>query len=66
MLFPIGFLVLVLGLILCGVSTLQAGVLPRWCGVGFIIVGPTAFVPWEYSVVLVCGAKRRNPWTILR
>ncbi len=51
-LFPIGFLVLVVGLVLYGAATLQARVLPRWCGIGFIIFGPTAFVPWEYSEVL--------------
>jgi hypothetical protein len=51
-LFPIGFLVLMVGLILYGAATLQARVLPRWCGIGFIIFGPIAFVPWEYSVVL--------------
>jgi hypothetical protein len=51
-LFPIGFLVLMVGLILYGAATLQARVLPRWCGIGFIIFGPSAFVPWEYSVVI--------------
>jgi hypothetical protein len=54
-LFPIGFLVLMVGLILYGAVTLQARMLPRWCGIGFIIFGPIAFVPFvpsEYSVVL--------------
>jgi hypothetical protein len=51
-LFPIGFLVLMVGLILYGAVTLQARMLPRWCGIGFIIFGPIAFVPSEYSVVL--------------
>ena len=49
---PIGFLVLMVGLVLYGAATLQARVLPRWCGIGFMIFGPIAFVPWEYSVVL--------------
>lgn len=51
-LFPIGFMVLMVGLILYGAATLQARLLPRWCGIGFIIFGPLAFVPWEYSVIL--------------
>ncbi len=51
-LFPIGFLVLMVGLILYGAATLQARVLPRWCGIGFIIFPLTAFVPWEHSVVV--------------
>jgi len=51
-LFPIGFLVLMVGLILYGGATLQARVLPRWCGLGFIIFPLTAFVPWEHSAVI--------------
>jgi hypothetical protein len=51
-LFPIGFLVLMVGLILYGAATLQARVLPRWCGIGFIIFPLMAFVPWEHSTVL--------------
>ncbi len=50
--YPIGFLVLTVGLILYGAATLQARVLPRWCGIGFIIFPLTAFVPWEHSVVV--------------
>jgi len=34
--FP-GVLVVMVGLVLYGVATLQARVLPRWCGVGFVI-----------------------------
>src|SRR5215204_6970862 len=34
--FP-GVLVVMVGLVLYGVATFQARVLPRWCGVGFII-----------------------------
>ena len=51
-LFPIGFLVLMVGLILYGAATLQARVLPRWCGIGFIIFPLTAFVPWEHAVII--------------
>jgi hypothetical protein len=51
-LFPIGFLVLMVELILYGAATLQAGVLPRWCGIGFIIFGPIAFVPSQYTIVV--------------
>lgn len=34
--FP-GIVVMMVGLVLYGVATLQAGMLPRWCGVGFIV-----------------------------
>jgi hypothetical protein len=33
----LGFLVALVGLVLYGAATLQARVLPRWCGVGFIV-----------------------------
>jgi hypothetical protein len=35
----IGVLAIMLGFVLYGAATLRAGILPRWCGVGFI-VGP--------------------------
>ncbi len=34
--FLVGLLLVSLGLVLLGVATLQARVLPRWCGVGLI------------------------------
>ena len=37
-----GVLGLVAGFLLYGVATLQARVLPRWCGVAFIVALPTA------------------------
>ncbi len=33
----LGILGLMVGLVLYGAATLRAGVLPRWCGVGFIV-----------------------------
>jgi len=33
----LGLLVVMVGLVLYGAATLQARVLPRWCGVGFIV-----------------------------
>ncbi|CAN5717006.1 hypothetical protein BH20ACT11_BH20ACT11_09270 [soil metagenome] len=51
-LFPIGFLVLMVGLIIYGAATLQARVLPRWCGIGFIVFPLMAFVPWQHSSVI--------------
>jgi hypothetical protein len=38
----VGLLVLVVGLVLYGIATLQAKVLPRWCGVTFIVALPIA------------------------
>ena len=33
----LGLLGVIVGLVLYGAATLQARVLPRWCGVGFIV-----------------------------
>jgi len=48
----VGFLVLIVGYILYGAATLQARVLPRWCGVAFIVVGPLGLLAGEYTVVV--------------
>jgi hypothetical protein len=39
---PVGPLVLLVGLMLYGIATLRATVLPRWCGVVFIVAMPAA------------------------
>src|SRR5919107_3576679 len=39
----LGLLGVMVGLVLYGAATLQARVLSRWCGVGFIVVPPLAF-----------------------
>ena len=45
----VGNVVQVIGLALYGVATLQVRVLPRWCGVAFIIVSPLA---WILGIIL--------------
>lgn len=47
--FPVGFLAVPVGLILYGAATLQAKVLPRWCGLGLIIVPPVTVVLGDYG-----------------
>ena len=37
---PVGFVAVPIGLVLYGVATLQARVLPRWCGFGLIVIPP--------------------------
>src|ERR687896_1519097 len=46
--FPVGFVAVPVGLILYGVATLQARALPRWCGLGLIIVPPITVVLGDY------------------
>jgi hypothetical protein len=45
----LGLLGVMVGFVLYGAATLQARVLPRWCGVGFIVGLP---VWWVLSVIL--------------
>jgi len=42
-LFPVGTLAVFIGFALYGAASLQARVLPRWCGIG-LIVGPSIFL----------------------
>jgi hypothetical protein len=51
--FPVGFVAVPVGLILYGAATLQARVLPRWCGLGLIIVPPVTIVLGDYGGVLL-------------
>jgi hypothetical protein len=44
--YPVGFLAQLVGFVLYGTATLQAKVLPRWCGLGLIFGLPVAFI-WE-------------------
>ena len=46
---PIGLLGVLVGFVLYGAATLQARVLPRWCGVLFIVFFPVALLSVEYG-----------------
>jgi hypothetical protein len=51
---PVGFVAVPIGLLLYGVATLQARVLPRWCGLGLIIIPPiTIALGDNYGSVLL-------------
>jgi hypothetical protein len=43
--FPVGALAVLVGFVLYGAATLQARVLPRWCGIAFIALG---YVLWSW------------------
>jgi hypothetical protein len=49
--FPVGTLAVFTGFVLYGAATLQARVLPRWCGIGFI-VGPFLFLLGDFGAIL--------------
>lgn len=42
--FPLGVLVMVAGLVVYGVATWRAAVLPRWVAIGLVVVPPLAIV----------------------
>lgn len=50
--FPVGFLLVPLGLVLYGVATLRAGTLPRWCGWALVVVPVLAVVFGDYGGIL--------------
>ena len=45
----VGVLGTLVGLVLYGAATLQARVLPRWCGIAFIILVPVAILLVDYA-----------------
>ena len=52
----LGLLGMVVGLVLYGVAVLQARVLPRWCGVAFIVAVPVALassIPLSFASMFV-------------
>lgn len=49
--YPVAALGMLVGFVLYGAATLQARVLPRWCGVVLIIAFPVSFLFGKYSGV---------------
>ncbi len=49
--FPVGTSAVLIGFVLYGAATLQARILPRWCGIA-IIVGPFLFLLGDYAGIL--------------
>lgn len=48
----IGALGIIVGYVLYGAATLQAKVLPRWCGLAFIVVVPLGLLAGEYTTLV--------------
>ena len=51
--FPVGFLLIFVGLVLYGGATLEARLLPLWCGVVLIITMPVDFLLQQYGGIWV-------------
>ncbi len=54
-LIAIGGLVVLVGFVLYGAATLRAKVLPRWCGIGFIVGLPVTIALGEVWGFVVLG-----------
>jgi hypothetical protein len=52
LIFPVGFLAVPIGLVLYGIATLRARALPRWCGIGLIVVPLLAVVFGDAGEIL--------------
>ena len=50
--FPVGTLAALVGFVLYGAATLQAKVLPRWCGVGLIVAPLLTVLLGDYGGIL--------------
>ncbi len=53
--FPVGVLGVLVGFVLYGAATLQARVLPRWCGIGLIVGLPVAIALGLYGGNVLFG-----------
>jgi hypothetical protein len=53
--FPVGVLAVLVGFVLYGAATLQARVLPRWCGIGLIAGLPIAIALGLYGGNVLFG-----------
>ena len=53
--YPVGVLAVLVGFVLYGAATLQARVLPRWCGVGLIVGWPIAIALGLYGGNILFG-----------
>jgi hypothetical protein len=53
--FPVGVLAVLVGFVLYGAATLQARVLPRWCGVGLVVGLPVAIALGLYGGNILFG-----------
>jgi hypothetical protein len=58
--YPVGYLIQLVGLVLYGTATLRARVLPPWCGLGFIF-GPLVAFVWAVYGGIVFGVL----WMVL-
>lgn len=59
----VGFLVALVGYLLYGVAKLRARVLPRWCGIALVAVGPVSLMAGEYTTIALGLPLGAAVWT---
>jgi hypothetical protein len=47
--FPVGYVTMIVGYVLFGAATLQAGVVPRWCGLALLLGAPVSYLMGDYG-----------------
>ncbi len=49
---PVGYVVMIVGYVLFGAATLQAGVVPRWCGLTLLLGEPVTYLMGDYGGIV--------------
>ena len=49
---PVGYVVMIVGYVLFGAATLQAGVVPRWCGLALLLGEPVTYLMGDYGGIV--------------
>src|SRR5919199_2581448 len=49
---PVGYVAMIVGYVLFGAATLQAGVLPRWCGLALLLGEPVTYLLGDYGGIV--------------
>jgi hypothetical protein len=49
---PVGYVAMIVGYVLFGAATLQAGVLPRWCGLALLLGEPVTYLMGDYGGIV--------------
>src|SRR5215217_4388345 len=49
----VGYIAMIVGYVLFGAATLQARVLPRWCGLALLLGWPVAYLLGDYGGILL-------------
>ena len=49
---PVGYVAMIVGYVLFGAASVQAGVLPRWCGLALLLGEPVTYLMGDYGGIV--------------